>query len=167
MSKEIELTQGKVAIVDDEDYEWLNQWKWCYHKSYNGGYAERTDYKNGVQKTIKMHREIMNATKGQQIDHKNLNRLDNTKENLRICNIQENSFNRKSKGVTSKYKGVSYSTNGNCKWRARIYCGDKRIHIGYYDNEIDAAKAYNEEAIKLFGEFAWLNEIPEDHVCHS
>ena len=100
MSKRIPLTQGKFAIVDDDDYEWLKQWKWCLSKS---GYAVRGTNCKPKQKIVFMHRQIMNVLLGMQVDHKNHTRLDNRKSNLRLCTGNDNRINR-IKGGIQKYK---------------------------------------------------------------
>jgi ribosomal 50S subunit-recycling heat shock protein len=153
--KEIQLTQGKVALVDDEDYEYLNQWKWHIHNSRGYYYAARNI--NGGK--LFMHRAIIKPTKDVFIDHVNRLTLDNTKINLRICTKAENCRNRKISTLnTSGYKGVAYIKNLN-KYRATIRFNNKQMHLGYYIIPIDAARAYNEAAIKFHGEFANLNKI--------
>lgn len=152
--KTIKLTQGKETIVDDEDYEYLSQWKWYYHN----GYATRsTNRINGIQTTIRLHK-LLTSLK-EEVDHINGNRLDNRKDNLRICSRKENSRNQiKRNNTSSKYKGVSWNKR-NQKWMSFITYNYKRIHLGYFYNEIDAAKAYNKAAIKYHKEFAKLNNI--------
>lgn len=99
----------------------------------------------------------MNPPDNMQIDHKNDNGLDNRKLNLRVCTSGQNAQNRPSqKGASSKFKGVSWSKKKK-KWRSVLHQNDKSIHIGYYDNEIEAACAYDKAAKELFGEFAYLN----------
>lgn len=152
--KRIPLTQGKFAIVDDELFEWLNQWKWCAHKNRNTYYAER-----GGKGHIQMHREILGLTygDGKLSDHINHNGLDNRQSNIRICTNAENLQNqRPQKDKTSKYKGVRWSKVAE-KWRAYIKKNKKWSCLGYFANEIDAAKAYNRKAKELFGEFACPN----------
>ncbi len=164
--KEIKLSQGKVALVDDEDYEMLNKYKWYAHykKSGDSFYARRTiKFTKGCGK-IEMHRQIMNTPKGMHTDHINHDTLNNQKSNLRICSPSENARNRGSQSVqkkkkcASQYKGVCRSTQIN-KWQSQIQCNKKHIHIGTFTNEEDAARAYNDKATELFGEFAVLNEI--------
>ena len=154
MAKAIPLTQGKIAIVDDENYKWLNQWKWRAHKSRNTYYAVRA--KNGEH--IAMHREILGLTKGdgKLTDHKSRNGLDNQEHNLRICTSFQNQHNRKPQGGTSKYKGVSWNKRER-RWQARIESSGKTIHIGNFTNELKAAEAYDRKAKELFGEFACIN----------
>ena len=158
--KEIQLTQGKVALVDDDDFEYLNQFKWHVLISRNTFYAIRhLRIKKKFVKSILMHRFIMNTDKGLVVDHLNGNTLDNRKSNLRNCTHGENIRNQKlSIKNTSGYKGVSWSTNKK-KWFTQIQCENKKIFIGYFINPIDAAKAFNEAAIKYHGQFANLNKI--------
>ena len=162
--KIIPLTQGKVALVDDEDFDWLSQYKWCAIKDSKRSYiyyvARTTPKQNGKQRMIMMHREILGLPKGVQTDHRNGNGLDNQKANLRPATHQQNQFNRQShhKG-TSKYKGVGWHKSTQ-KWRAHIGFNCKLIHLGLFDDEKEAAKAYDCKAKELFGEFANLN-FPE------
>ena len=153
--KRIPLTQGKFALVDEEDYEWLNQWKWHY----NNGYATRNQWDPITKKQIKilMHRLIMKSSEDMQVDHANHNTLDNRKCNLRICTKFQNMQNSKlQKNRSSKYKGVCWHKD-NKKWKAYITYEGKRIHLGYYDIEEEAARVYDKKAIELFGKFAYLN----------
>lgn len=161
----IPLTHDKFAIVDAEDYKWLNQWKWNYHSA---GYAVRGKYGgivNGKSKsiTILMHRVIMGCSLGQEIDHINGNRLDNSRSNLRVCSSSQNKQNqiRRSKNKTSKYKGVCWFKPTQ-QWRAEITVNKVTRGLGYFDNEDNAATAYNEAARKDFGEFAQLNSIKKE-----
>jgi hypothetical protein len=157
--KKIKLTQGKFALVDDEDFEWLNQWKWCYHKekNKNTGYVVRAINK----KLIRMHRQILNLIFGDKkdADHKDHNGLNNQKNNLRIVTSQENRRNSlKIKNCFSKYKGVSLHKSTK-KWRAYIVINYKQKHLGLFISEKKAAKVYNQAAIKYFGKHAYLNII--------
>jgi len=156
----ISLTQGKFALIDDEMHEWLNQWKWYARISGNTYYATRnSSRKNGKRKIIFMHREITKSLPSQYVDHKNGNGLDNQLNNLRTCNKQQNHFNQKTnKNNTSGFKGVIWHKQLN-KWQSRICVNRKRIYLGHFNNIIDAAKAYNEAAMKYFGEFALLNDV--------
>lgn len=158
--RKIELTQGKYALVDDEDFERINKCKWCAHRHGNGWRATRGIRKaNGKQRTQYMHRIIISVPNGLEIDHRNHNGLDNRKSNLRVCTHAENLQNQqqqKPRQGTSKFKGVNWH-NARNKWRAYIKSNDKFIHLGVFDNEIDAAKAYDKKAKELFGEYAYLN----------
>ena len=157
MAKEIQLTQGIVTIVDDEDYEYLNQFKWYLLKSHTNYYAIRTI--RPENKLIQLHRIVIKAKKGEMVDHINGNKLDNRKSNLRICTNSQNCQNKKiSKFNKSGFNGVSWCKK-NKKWVAQIACNNKKMHIGYFTNPIDSARAYNKAAIKYHGEFAKLNKI--------
>ncbi len=158
--KEIPLTQGKVALVDDEDFEKVNQLKWCLKKGDTQEYAHTSLCVNKKRTSLLMHRMILGVSgRNNYIDHKNRNGLDNQKSNLRICCPSDNSSNKKSaKGSSSKYLGVSW--NSNCqKWRVRICKKGKFYSIGLFDSEIEAALAYNEAAKVIHGEFVNPNQV--------
>ena len=145
MVKQIPLSQGKIAIVDDEDYEWLNQWKWTYqHKHTNCEYAIRTSYQK-PKKHIQMHRLMLNAKKGQICDHKNHNGLDNRRENIWIVSRRQNLQNRKFR--RSIYPGI-YWYPITRKWHSRIRINGKRYSLGYYRTEWAAFFAYSEACRK-------------------
>jgi hypothetical protein len=149
MSKEIGLTNGGAVIVDDWNYDWLNQWEWQRSPQ---GYAYRCDR----GKTIAMHTLIVGVEKGKDIDHIDLDKLNNQEYNLRSCTRSQNMANRKKIPGSSKYKGV-YRTPKCNRWTARITYQYKGIHLGLFIDEIDAAKAYDKKAKELFGEFARTN----------
>lgn len=156
--KTIPLSRGKFAIVDDEDYEWLMHWKWSC-TAHN--YAVRAEGPKCKRKFIYMHREILKTQKGI-IDHVNNDKLDNRKINLRNCNKSENATNSpKPSNNTSGYKGVYWNKRASL-WMASIKYKYKQIHLGYFKTSIEAARAYNDAAIKYHGEFAKLNRILED-----
>ena len=154
--KEIQLTQGKVALVDDEDFHYLNQWNWAASKGKN--YVWYAARKEGRQR-INMHRQITNFPKNQIIDHRDRNGLNNQKSNLRICTIQQNNCNRRSaKNSTSKYLGVCTLTHrGTFYYQAGITYNKKKKLLYRGKSELKAAWLYDEAAIKLHGEFANLN----------
>jgi len=152
----IPLTQGKFALVDDSDYEWLNQWKWCACRQHgsNRWYAMR-----GARPQILMHQLILNPPKGMESDHINHDGLDNQRSNLRVCTHSQNQHNRSlQQGGASQFKGV-YWYKQYKKWQVQLGINGNRIFLGYFKKEIDAAKAYNKAAIKYFGEFARLNDV--------
>lgn len=159
--KEIKLTQGKVALVDDDDYERVNQYKWSAALIGSDFYAVRTIHCGGKAKSIKMHRFILNLSDSSiQVDHKNANTLDNTRSNIRKCSHAENMRNQGKKSTnTSGFKGVCLH-KATMKWQASITLNRKQINLGYYIDKIEAARAYNAAAILHHGEFARLNEIP-------
>jgi hypothetical protein len=160
VSKIIKLTQGKETIVDDDVYEWAKEFKWYAANWKTGFYAGRGGKQINKKRepNIALHREIMNPPKGFMVDHINGNTLDNRRENLRICTNTQNQKNSKlSKTNTSGYKGVSWHIVEN-KWIARIRVNGKLIHLGYFDDILLAAKAYDEAAIKYNGEFAKGND---------
>jgi len=160
--KEIKLTQGKVALVDDEDYEYLNQWKWCAHRSRKTYYATR-HIKGDNGKMISIHRVIMDTPIGMEVDHLDGNGLNNQRHNLRNCTFGENRRNRKlNKNNKTGYKGVIYTRHPNdCHVyiQARIKIDNKIVILGHFKTEIAAALAYNKAALQYHGKFARLNVI--------
>lgn len=161
--KEIQLTQGKVALVDDADYEWLIQWKWYAIKQKNSYYAVRHSARiNGRQGRICMHKFILNVTENNLlVDHRDRDGLNNQRFNLRKATTAQNNRNKTSaKNSSSKYLGVRLCvdkrwTNEYKYWRAKISKND----LGSFPSEELAALAYNKAAIQMFGEFANLNKV--------
>jgi len=155
--KVILLNHGKVTFVDDEDFEWLNQWKWHAKKYHRTWYAQRGGFINNRQMTIFMHREILKTPLGKETDHKDGDGLNNQRENLRPATKAQNRQNqRPQEGCTSGFKGVHWDRGSN-KWRTHIKIKGKQIHLGVFLSEIDAAKAYDRAAYRYFGEFARTN----------
>ena len=151
MTKEIPLTKGKVALVDEEDFEELSKHRW----SFDGRYAIRME--DG--KKIYLHREALKVGEGKVTDHVNRDRLDNRKSNLREASYQQNSSNSKLHSHnTSGYRGVYKYKK---LWRAAVTFDGKQVSCGYFKTKQEAAIAYNEKATELFGEFAYINEINE------
>lgn len=157
--KTIQLTKGGEAIVDDEDYEELLKTKWCLSST---GYAVRGYYEGGKMYTKSMHRVLMGNPKGLSVDHINGNRLDNRKENLRVCTHQQNIFNQKVRvNSRSGYRGVIFDNYKprTKKWRATIKCNNTKEYLGHFLTKEEAALAYNAAAIRLFGSYAHLNVL--------
>lgn len=154
--KTIQLTKGAVALVDDEDYEKLNKFKWYLNSE---GYAVRDVFSKGIRKNTRMHRVVANPPDGMDTDHVNRNRLDNRKENLRVCTRSENLRNSslRSDNATG-YKGVAFHKFSSL-YHATINVDKKQKSLGYFKTPKEAAKAYNDAALILFGEFSKLNEL--------
>ena len=155
--KTIQLTQGQVALVDDKNYNWLNQHKWSADKRVIKGrifwYARRKEGKRKVY----MHREIAAVAGIAEIDHRDGDGLNNQEENLRPAQHAQNACNRrKADGCTSKSKGVSWDSRRS-KWRAYIAPNGHQKHLGYFDDEIAATKAHDAAATSAFGQFARTN----------
>lgn len=133
--KRIPLTQGKYAIVDDEDFEWLNRWRWKYHKD---GYAVRTATGN---RNVYMHREVNKTPKGLLTDHINRNGLDNRRCNLRTTDYRGNALNTGlPSNNTSGRKGVTWNKNRN-RWQAQINSKKETVYLGLFENIKDAINA--------------------------
>jgi len=161
--KEVELTKGYKALVDDEDFDRVNQFKWsaCVQNRKGGTivvYALR--HSRTEPKTTKLHRFILGVTDiNVDVDHCNHNTLDCQKKNLRLCTHGQNVANRmKYKIRSSKFKGVHWDKDSS-KWRAQIQVRGVGKSLGRYVEEIEAAKAYNIAALEVFKEFAYLNEV--------
>ena len=154
--KEIPLTQGKLAIVDDEDYVWLSQFNWHAVGNYAVRRVRLNPPINGLRQGVQfMHRVIMEAPHGVLIDHRNRNPLDNRRCNLRFATVSQNLMNmRKADAKRSRYKGVAYGKEG---WQSQIMKDGQSRWLGYFASEIEAARAYDAAARELFGEFAFLN----------
>lgn len=156
----IKLTQGQWAMVDNEDYKELSQYKWYAKKDHNTWYALRAvGSLPGKQKTIQMHRTILKPDKGLVVDHINHDGLDNRRFNIRVCTHAENSRNKIIQtGGTSLYKGVCWHKRDK-KWAVQIKVDNKMRHLGSFKCEKEAAAAYNEAALAYHKEFAHLNVI--------
>jgi hypothetical protein len=158
MTKEIQLTRGAVALVDDADYEWLSAWNWrliTTPKLYAGRSGPRSASK---RETILMHRLIAAAPAGYDVDHINGDRLDNRRANLRICLHAENQRNMQARSDkrTSLFKGVNWASDRG-KWRSRLVLNGQEVFDKYFDSEEDAARARDDAAILHHGQFARLN----------
>jgi hypothetical protein len=149
----IPLGDGFYAYVDAVDYEWLSRHTWHH----SNGYAFR--WEKG--RRIYMHSDIMQPPNGKLADHFDSNRANNCRSNLRVCTQAENLRNqRKRHGARSRFKGVFYDVRFG-KWFAQCRLEGKRHWRGYFDDESEAARAYDQMAVELFGEFARLN-FPEE-----
>lgn len=152
--RKIKLTQNRVALVSDEDFEDLNQFKWYTMKRRNTSYAYRYKMTNGKQMKILMHIQIMQTPKRMETDHRDLDGLNNQRSNLRICTPSENRMNRgRQKNNTSGYKGVFWCEPAK-KWRAQIAANRKTIHLGLFTDKQVAYKVYITACQKLHKEFA-------------
>jgi hypothetical protein len=158
--KEIPLTKGMVAIVDDADYRELAEYKWYVVGQPGNEYAARYGGTKPSGSTIhaRMHRVLMQAPDGIEVDHINRNRLDNRRANLRLATRAQNGQNRGkfSPRTHSRYKGVTWHSR-NRYWQAMICVNGNRIYLGGYKSEREAALAYNNAAVKYHGKFANLN----------
>jgi hypothetical protein len=156
--REIVLNQGKVALVDHGDFEWLSQWKWYALKGANTWYAHRHVIKKGKGTMVSMHRALLGEPPNASVDHIDRNGLNNQRSNLRICSRAQNAYNaQKWSSNTSGFKGVSWRRSKR-KWRAQIQAyGKGNKHLGYFDSPVDAAHAYDRAAMQYHGQFALLN----------
>lgn len=154
--KEIELTRGMVAILDDEDFDRLGSQKWHAHETGPGIFYALRHSPESRAKKLYLHREVLGVRDHRKVDHVNGNRLDCRRENLRICTLTQNQGNRrKNRTSSSRFKGVSRHRAGG--WSAQITKDYVNRKIGHYSQEEDAARAYDAAAREYFGEFARVN----------
>ncbi len=138
-------------MIDIDDLEKVIKYNWFASEN---GYITRSE----SGKPFALHRELMHVPIGFVVDHRNGDKYDNRKSNMRVCTQQQNSSNTKKRDNTSsQFKGVTLRKDG--KWQSGIQLNGKRIYIGYYDNEVTAAIAYDAMAKRLFGEFAKPNFV--------
>lgn len=151
--KTIPLSQGQYALVDEQDFEYLNQWKWCavWDKKTNGYYAKRAA---GNGKQIYMHRLLVNPTKGMVVDHRNHNTLDNQRVNLRVCTRKENAWNQRRPSNKAGYRGVISHKN---RFVSQITVNYERKYLGSFATSLEAARVYDNAAKTYFGQFAITN----------
>lgn len=153
--RELPLTRGLVALVDVADFEWLNQWKWYAQERTDGGFygARNIPRAGGKSRKVSLHREILGLKRGDrsQVDHANLNPLDNRRSNLRIASPSQNSANRAR--AKSGLKGAYYAKDRQ-KWFSSITVNYRQMYLGSFDSEELAHAAYCAAAEKYFGEFA-------------
>ena len=157
--RRIPLTQGCFAIVDPQDYKRLSRYKWrlCRTKGKSVLYAERSvRLPGGKYSRLLMHRQLIEVPDGYVIDHINGCGLDNRRANLRLATVAQNAWNSKKRNPRSGYKGVWFASEKGM-WRAAIVCHGRRMHLGYFKDKIDAAKAYDDAAGKYHKQFARLN----------
>ena len=153
--KQIQLTRGQVALVDDEDYAALYKFKWFawWEKKTRSFYALRTAGVGESPSSIRMHRQLLDAPEGIQVDHYNHNTLDNRRENLRLATSQQNTRNSKQRSDNaSGYKGVDWHKQPS-KWRASITVDGKQRTIGHFTTKELARDAYVAAAKSLHGDF--------------
>lgn len=160
MNKKIKIVcrgEDYYALVSETDFEELSKFKWVLSTDKYAIRASRKTLGEKSHTTISMHRQIMSPPLDMQVDHINGKKLDNRRENLRICTRTENSRNRGAcKNNTSGYKGVW--KNGN-RWSVYIYHNGKNMYGGSFISKEDAALAYNELCVKLHGKFAFINKV--------
>lgn len=167
--REIPLTQGYVAFVDDEDYERVSQFKWCAlvrSQERTAIYAARNSGASGHKTTILMHRFILGCK--ERVDHEDRNGLNNQRYNLRTATGSQNCGNqakkRRAGGSASPFKGVTRYRYAGKNWQVKISENGRQVQVGYFKEECDAALAYNFKAVEVFGEFARFNEPMERAV---
>lgn len=157
--KTIELTQGKVTLVDDDVYEWASKLKWHVRKHKRRWNAARNSLQvDGPRQTLLLHREILRPADDQEVDHINGDSLDNRRANLRSVSHQQNTsaFQRQRPNKTSKFRGVNWDKKVDA-WRAQICCRGNKIALGFSTSEETAAKLYDTYARKFLGEFTQPN----------
>lgn len=155
--KEIPLTNGGVVLVDDEDHERLARFRWTTNKAYpclTGGRGRGVVY---------LHRMVMHAPPGQDVDHVNGDTYDARRANLRFCNDSQNQANRRKVVGRVPIKGVCIHGDTG-KYQAQVKKDGKNYHLGLYDDPVTAGRAYIKKARELHGEFAWSN-VPEEDAA--
>ena len=146
----------KQATIDEKDFQFLSQYRWWLTKD---GYAYTQKSDGGKRTTILMHRMLLEPGVSEEVDHKNLDKLDNRRQNLRLCTRSQNNANRPS---ANRYKGVRWSKNA---WQSEIKKDREYIYLGRFKTAVMAARKYDEKALELFGEFAYTN-FPREEYRH-
>ena len=159
--KKIKLTRGRETLVDDDDFQKFYKYlglSWCCSSH---GYATASKMENRVTTNFYLHRLVVGAKRGEMVDHINHDKLDNRKENLRLCTPAQNNWNRKvKKSKRTGYIGVWKDYGKRYGFSAMITVNGKRTYLGRFNTKEKAALAYNEAAVRLKGEFAVLNVVP-------
>lgn len=162
LPREIPLTQGKIALVDPEDYERVIAFKWHAARristSTERWYAAHSTYTDKKRSAILLHRFLLSLQGKEDVDHRNGDGLDNRRENLRVCTRSQNNANARKHRGSYRYKGVCLDVRDG-RWQVEIRVEGQRIYVGRYPDEKDAARAYNDAAVRYFGEFARLNDL--------
>jgi hypothetical protein len=162
MSKYIELTRGFKTQVDEADYPRLMEYKWYALRSARGVYAARRNDPGMYPRILLMHRHLLQAPDGLEVDHKDHDSLNNTRANLRLATKSQNGASTRrfdAEGNVKPFRGVGFYRG---KWVASIKVDRKNIYLGRYEQLEEALKAYNAAATRYFGEFAKLNVLPEE-----
>ena len=159
--KEIPLTQGQVTLVDDQDFAFLSQWKWYAHENKKDRWQAVRNYRRHEKRgLLLMHRLLLGAPDGKEVDHIDGDGLNNSRRNLRLSTRQENSRNTRKwrRRTTSRFKGVWWDGRpGRRKWGVRITINGRSKHLGTFCSEEVAASAYDSAALTYFGRFARPN----------
>ena len=158
MIKEIKLASGLISYVSEQDYELVSKFSWWHAKQKKTTYVRTRDIYKGEKRHFYMHQLILGTIGVKaEIDHKDNNGLNNTRDNIKVASHSDNLKNRRKHRGASKYTGVSKHLYN--RWIARININGKQKHIGLFDNEIDAAKAYNKAAIETGNPYYVINDI--------
>lgn len=159
---ELPLTTGGFALIDAADKPLIDSWRWTWRRESRGYALSRQSIGGGKQKPVRLHRLILGFPTGM-IDHANGNKLDNRRCNLRLCSDSQNQANRDPLPHSSKFKGVTVRKSTG-HFEAQIWCNYKRIWLGTFSDECEAALAYDAKAIELFGDFARTNFPREQYT---
>ena len=157
----ITTSSGYEALIDDEDWDKIKDFAWHINKRGTNLYVVSSKFKNGKRENYKLHRLLLSAPPGMQVDHIDGNSLNNHKSNLRLCTNQQNTCNSKKSfagNPSSQYKGVCFYKKHK-KWKSQIMFNYKQINLGLFSTELEAAIAYNNAAVRLHGEFARINKL--------